>query len=52
MLLGERIKAKNMGVRSEGLCRPYLGEGSVNGVSVLQHWEKRGKDAEGKVWVR
>lgn len=36
LLLREKIKAI-VGWRAEGICRPYLAEGSDEGVSVLQH---------------
>jgi len=48
---GERIKAKSW-VVGEGLCRPHLAEGSVKGVSVLQHRRERREGAEGEIWVR
>lgn len=41
-----------VGGRGEGLCRPYMAEGSVKGVSVLQHRRERREGAEGEIWVR
>jgi hypothetical protein len=41
-----------MGGGGEGLCRPYLGEDSVKGVSVLQHRRERDKGAESQIWVK
>ena len=41
-----------MGGRGEGFCRSYLAEGSVKGVSVLQHRRERGKGAKGSIWVK
>jgi len=49
---GREDQGQIVGGRGEGLCRPYLAEGSGRGVSVLQHWREGGEGAEGDIWVR
>jgi hypothetical protein len=49
---GGKDQGQIVGGRGEGLCRPYLAEGSVKGVSVLHHRRERSKGAGSQIWVR